>query len=225
MSSVPLLPVPVFPLPNVVLFPFGVLPLHVFEVRYRTMVRDVLSSHRRIAMALLEPGWDRDYRGTPPFHPLGCVARIERVEWLVNDCYDLVVVGEARARLDRVVKTYPYRTVRPEPAPQLPFTHDDPLVQIERRALLEVLSLRGVSLSSLHGCLVTESEPPELEALVNRVAMSLEMPPVEKLALLAMDDIVQRANRVRQLLAGARQPEPLPPAAEGPPGPEGGGRN
>jgi len=221
------LTVPVFPLPNVVLFPFGVLSLHVFELRFRTMVRDVLSSHRRIAIALLEPGREQEYRGTPPFRPLGCIARIERVEWLVNDCYDLVVVGETRARLDRVVKTYPYRAVRPEPLPQLPYTADDPLVQIERRALLEALSLRGVSLSSLHGGLVTENEPPELEALVNRVAMSLAMPPGDRLALLAMDDVVQRANRVRQVLVGGRPSEPPPPPAPGgeQAGPEGGGHN
>lgn len=223
MASTTPMTVPVFPLPNVVLFPFGVLPLHVFELRYRTMVRDVLSSHRRIALVLIEPGWEREYRGTPPFRPLGCVARIERVEWRVNDCYDLVVVGEARARLDRVVKTYPYRVARTEPVPQMPHTEDDPLVQIERRALLEVLSMRGVSPSSLHGGLVTENEPPPLESLVNRVAMTLEMPPLDRLALLAMDDVLQRAHRVRQLLVGARPPEPLPPA--GPAEPEGGGRN
>jgi hypothetical protein len=51
------LTVPLFPLPNVVLFPRAVLPLHIFEERYKAMTADVLAGDRLIAMALLRPGW------------------------------------------------------------------------------------------------------------------------------------------------------------------------
>ena len=86
-----------FPLPGVVLFPKVAMPLHIFELRYRTMVRDALSSGRSLAMALLKPGWEAEYQGSPEFHPLVCLARIDEVNWLPNDCYDLRVRGLSRA--------------------------------------------------------------------------------------------------------------------------------
>src|SRR3954465_15434645 len=55
--------IPIFPLPNVVLFPNVFLPLHIFEPRYREMVADALATDRLIGMVLLRPGWGRDYVG------------------------------------------------------------------------------------------------------------------------------------------------------------------
>ena len=63
---------PLFPLPNVVLFPNVFLPLHIFEARYRDMVADTVASDRMIGMVLLRPGWDRDYEGRPPIYSVGC---------------------------------------------------------------------------------------------------------------------------------------------------------
>ena len=51
--------IPIFPLPNVVLFPAALLPLHIFEPRYRTMVGDALEGERLIGMVMLRPGWER----------------------------------------------------------------------------------------------------------------------------------------------------------------------
>ncbi len=53
--------IPLFPLPNVVLFPNVFLPLHIFEARYRAMVRDALAGDRMIGMVLLRPGFEADY--------------------------------------------------------------------------------------------------------------------------------------------------------------------
>ena len=71
---------PLFPLPNVVLFPSVFLPLHIFEPRYREMVADALASDRMIGMVLLRPGWERDYEGRPPVYPIGCTGVITHVE-------------------------------------------------------------------------------------------------------------------------------------------------
>src|SRR5437016_14443168 len=68
--------VPLFPLPNVVLFPRAVLPLHIFEERYLVMTADALRRDRLIAMALLKPGWERDYYSTPTIEPVVCVGQI-----------------------------------------------------------------------------------------------------------------------------------------------------
>ena len=65
--------VPLFPLPNTVLFPRAVLPLHIFEERYKTMTADALRGRRQIAMALLRPGWEKSYYGAPEIEPIVCV--------------------------------------------------------------------------------------------------------------------------------------------------------
>src|SRR5262245_10900341 len=106
MDAAPRRPVPVFPLAELVLFPRGEMALRVFELRYRTLVRDALSSERLIAIATLAPGWERE-EGNPSFHPLGCVARFEDVEWLPNDHYDLRVRGTTRVHFGRAVREYP----------------------------------------------------------------------------------------------------------------------
>ena len=61
--------IPIFPLPNVVLFPNVFLPLHIFESRYRAMVKDALASDRIIGMVLLQPGFEANYEGRPPRVP------------------------------------------------------------------------------------------------------------------------------------------------------------
>ena len=71
---------PLFPLPNVVLFPNVFLPLHVFEPRYKEMVAHALASDRMIGMALLRPGWERDYEGRPAVFAIGCSGVITHSE-------------------------------------------------------------------------------------------------------------------------------------------------
>ena len=192
-------PVAVFPLPDVVLFPTGILPLHIFELRYRTMVRDALSASRHLVMALLQPGWERDYKGAPPLHALGCLARIEEVEWLPNDCYDLVLLGIARVRLGRASREYPYRLVTPTVLDQHPYPNDDPLVELEKRALLDSW-LRLARERAPDDRAPTEPDGAlPLETLVNRFAMVLPVPALEKLRLLEMDSVIERSQRVREL--------------------------
>ena len=92
---------PLFPLPNVVLFPRAVLPLHIFEERYKRMTADVLRSHRHIAMALLRPGWEKDYYGRPAIEPVVCVGKILSHERLADGRYNFLLQGQARARVMR----------------------------------------------------------------------------------------------------------------------------
>src|SRR3954467_11014816 len=66
--------IPIFPLPNVVLFPNVFLPLHIFEPRYRQMVDDALNGDRIIGMVLLRPGWEGDYTGVRRSSRLGAPA-------------------------------------------------------------------------------------------------------------------------------------------------------
>lgn len=103
--------VPLFPLPSVSLFPNVMLPLHVFEPRYRTMVEDVLKSHRTIAMAVLQDGWEPTYDSNRcPVHKMVCLGQIVADERLDDGRYFLLVQGLCRAELDHEIQTdRPYR--------------------------------------------------------------------------------------------------------------------
>jgi len=107
--------VPLFPLPNVVLFPKAVLPLHVFEERYKKMTGDVLRTHRQIAMALLRPGWEKNYYGRPAIEPVVCVGTILSHERLADGRYNFLLQGHSRARIVRGVGEEPYRQAELEP--------------------------------------------------------------------------------------------------------------
>ncbi len=200
MEFAPEHPVPVFPLPNTVLFPGTVLPLHVFEMRYRTLVRDALSGERLMVLALLKPGWEKDYYGSPDYYPLGCLGRCEEVEWLPDDCYQIKLHGLARVTLGRVAREYPYRAARVSVLPQAPFSEDDPLVQSELFALIESYQrlVRRASggnqeaqgLAADHG----------LERMVNAVCVALAIDPAVKQSLLALDDLIERCRQVREIV-------------------------
>ncbi len=85
--------IPLFPLPNVVLFPNVYLPLHIFEPRYREMVSDALDGDRIIGMVLLRPGWEGDYEGRPAVYPVGCAGLISHAERLSDGRYNIVLQG------------------------------------------------------------------------------------------------------------------------------------
>jgi len=62
-----------FPLPNLVLFPHVIQPLHIFEPRYVELLRDAIQSDKLIAISLLAPGWEDDYDGRPTIEPVACL--------------------------------------------------------------------------------------------------------------------------------------------------------
>jgi uncharacterized protein len=101
--------VPLFPLPNVVLFPRAVLPLHIFEHRYRLMTADAVAGNKLVAMALLRPGWERDYHGRPAIEPAVCVGEILSWEELEDGKYNFLLRGVARATIVREFIDRPYR--------------------------------------------------------------------------------------------------------------------
>lgn len=91
---------PLFPLPNVVLFPNALLPLQIFEPRYRQMTADALEGERLIAMGLLQPGWEELPSGAvPPVHRMVGLGKIIAHEKLDDGRYYLVLRGVARAAI------------------------------------------------------------------------------------------------------------------------------
>jgi Lon protease-like protein len=93
--------VAMFPLPNVVLVPGSLLPLHIFEPRYREMTRDVLAGSRLLAMARLAPGYEANYHGRPPVYPVLGIGRVIASDELDGGRYNILVRGLARAEIEQ----------------------------------------------------------------------------------------------------------------------------
>ena len=91
--------IPLFPLPNVVLFPAALLPLHIFEPRYRAMVEDALEGERLIGMVMLRPGWEHEYESAPAVYPVGCAGFITHAERLPDGRYNIILRGVEKFRL------------------------------------------------------------------------------------------------------------------------------
>jgi len=106
---------PIFPLPNVVLFPGALLPLHVFEPRYRQLVRAVLGGPKLMGIVRLRPGFEADYDGRPPvFEVCGVGSVIDSAEH-ADGRFDITLRGLARARiLEELPPTRAFREVRVE---------------------------------------------------------------------------------------------------------------
>ena len=109
-----------FPLPNVVLFPSQLLALHVFEPRYRRLIRDVITQQLTLAVPRLKPGFDAAYYGAPPVFEICGVGEIREYSELPDGCFNIVVRGLGRVRLVEELRSQPYRVARVEVAPQLP---------------------------------------------------------------------------------------------------------
>src|SRR5437667_9813996 len=116
---------PLFPLPNVVLFPNVFLPLHIFEPRYREMVADAVASDRMIGMVLLRPGWERDYEGRPPVYAVGCSGVITHVERQPDGRYNIVLRGVERFRIVDEDRGRSYRRATIAAMPEEPLTGAD----------------------------------------------------------------------------------------------------
>ncbi|MBI2158385.1 MAG: LON peptidase substrate-binding domain-containing protein [Candidatus Rokubacteria bacterium] len=99
-SPPPSLILPIFPLPDVTFFPHTLLPLHVFEARYRAMVMDALARDRRIAVVRLKPGYEAAYAGKPAVYGVAGAGEIVSWERLASGRYNLLLRGDWRVRLE-----------------------------------------------------------------------------------------------------------------------------
>ncbi len=137
--------IPIFPLPDVVLFPHTLLPLHIFEPRYRHMVRDCLAGDKRMAMALLRPGWESDYYGRPPIYPIAGAGEIIRHEELPDGRFNILLRGTMRIGITAELPTdKPYRVARARPLPDR-YPDANPQALADRIERLKVFYLRVVS--------------------------------------------------------------------------------
>lgn len=188
--------IPVFPLPNVVLFPHVFLPLHIFEMRYRQMVADALEGDRLIGMVLLRPGWESDYEGRPPVYPVGCAGLITHHERLPDGRYNIVLRGLEKFRIVEEDASLAYRLARVESLHEALTEAERHEVRAARRRLEELL------VPQPQGRGAETTMPPAMgdEDLVNALAQYMELEPLEKQALLERDGLVARCRSLIELL-------------------------
>jgi uncharacterized protein len=189
--------IPLFPLPNVVLFPSVFLPLHIFESRYRDMVADALAEDRIIGMVLLRPGWEDGYEGRPAIYPVGCAGLITHAERLGDGRFNIVLQGLEKFRVLDEDDSRPYRLARVESIEEVAANGADrDEMRLARRRLETLL------VPQPRGRGAEPKVPASMadEDLVNALAQYLELEPVEKQALLERDGLLSRCRSLIELL-------------------------
>ena len=173
-------PLPVFPLAGVVLFPGAVLPLHIFEPRYRVMLGDALAGDRLITMALLKQCDPEEYEASPPFHETVCVGRVIQHEPLEEGQANIALLGLSAGRAEPLESEHPYRTARVELLTDRFATdesHERKLEDAFRRVLPGHGDLDGLR-KQLSGLMGGEQLPA---ALINTCALTAPLFAVDKL--------------------------------------------
>ncbi len=205
-----------FPLPNLVLFPHVVQPLHIFEPRYRALMEASLATDRLITMALLKPGWEPHYEERPPLYDMVCVGKITAHHRLPDGRYNLLLAGVSRAR---IVRELPAERLFREARVEL--CHDRPVAEAAvsarlQRSLLERFRELLPNLPQIREQLLRllDDEIP-LGALTDIVSFALRLAPEHKQALLDELDAERRAGALLALLdrsaAGRDGAERFPP--------------
>src|ERR1700758_3666962 len=180
---------PLFPL-GAVLYPGMLLPLHIFEERYRQLVRDLLEGPepRRFGVIAIRKGRETGIDGVHSLYEIGCTATLRRVDELEGGQFDLVTVGTRRFRLLALDQTLPYLQG------EIELLAED-AVQVAFRAYLDALTGQGGATVRI------EELPSEAELLSYVVAATMVIDLPERQGLLDEPDTVRRLGAERALLA------------------------
>jgi ATP-dependent Lon protease len=175
-----------FPLPNVQLFPGCVMPLHVFEPRYRAMVEDLLDSAGRLVIATVPEEHVADLPASPPVYPVAGLGEIGRHERLPDGRFLIWVVGLARVRLCERPSEKVYRLVAVEPL-------EETRVEPRERADALRASLESAIRSRCNGTKELPSQAP-IGWLADLLLQKLRLPCAAMQQLYAETDVERRAR-------------------------------
>ena len=199
--------IPIFPLSGAILFPRSQLPLHIFEPRYREMVRDVMEGPGRIGM--IQPVAGDEYH----LHKIGCIGEVVGIEELEDGRFNIVLHGASRFRLigeADLGTAYRHADVEPDAADDA----DPPPLGLVARAEVEREARR---LGDALGLSVDWQAVGRLddEMLVNAIAQVAPFDVGAKQALLESATLAERADLLVQLmqfqritLAGGAEADP-----------------
>ena len=187
--------IPIFPLPDPMLFPKVSRPLHIFEPRYRAMVADALKGDRIIGMVTLRPGYEADYEGRPPVYAIGCAGVITDIEELPDGRFNLVLQGLVKFRITAEDNSRAYRLARVDAMPESSSEE-------ERAALRNLRPELEAVLAAAAGPSRSGPVPPEIpdEDLVNTLAQYLDFDPLDRQDLLEQSSVISRSQVLIDLL-------------------------
>lgn len=186
---------PIFPLPGAILFPRAQLPLHIFELRYREMVRDAIDGAGQIAM--IQPH-RLDDDNQAPLYPVGCVGEVVGVEELEDGRFNIVLLGSNRFRLVRETEIdAPYRCAEVD-IEAFDDNEPPPLALLQRAEVEQEARRLGDAL----GLAVDWAAVARLddEMLVNAIAQVAPFDVGAKQALLEQPSLAGRADLLVQLM-------------------------
>ncbi|MEO6027696.1 MAG: LON peptidase substrate-binding domain-containing protein [Candidatus Binatia bacterium] len=188
--------IPIFPLPNVVLFPEVPLPLHIFEPRYCAMVRDALTGPGLIGMVLLRGDWQEEYHGAPEVYRTGCVGRIVETTPLPDGKFNIVLAGVREFTIVSEQRERAYRQATVEWRAE---REGSPLADGLRERLIQMIERYvGRSGDDLARELLGDARLDD-ETLVNFFSFWLDFGPIEKQCLLEATTM-DRAQRLLEVL-------------------------
>ncbi len=188
--------IPLFPLPNTVLFPNVFLPLHIFEPRYRSMVVDALEGDRLIGLVLLKPGYEMEYEGRPAVYDIGCAGVITHTERLEDGCFNIVLRGLEKFKVTEEDEGKPYRIGRVQ---HLAESLDDVVRDELRRQRLRLEAVLAAALERAGG---EPRFPPAIpdDDLVNGLSQYMQLAPIERQALLEREGVLERCRSLIDLI-------------------------
>jgi Lon protease-like protein len=197
---------PIFPLPSVQLFPHAILPLHIFEPRYRELLHDAMASDRRFAIAVLTDDYDPSEDGPgrrPAIRPVCGVGEVIAHEPLPDGRSNILLHGLARVRiLEELPPAHEYRLVRAVPlVDRYPAGVDLGPTQHALIALSDQLAERLPEGGDTLRALVRSQ--PDPAALSDVLAATLVTDPEERQALLENLDVNMRMEAVARAIAEA----------------------
>lgn len=197
---------PLFPLPGVSFFPHTLLPLHVFEPRYRDLVEDVLAGDRMMAVPQLAPGWELDYRGRPGLLPVCGMGLVVRHQQLPDGRWNIILLGLRRVEiLGEPPTDTTYRVARVRVRVD---QHGDQAASAAMRlrtVVAQTLAGRVEREGDLARLLAPERAPDEL---ADTVAHMILREPSARQAFLEEDDLLARIDLVAAALLEHLEPGP-----------------
>ena len=189
---------PLFPLSGFVMFPSNLLPLHIFESRYREMMDHAVQGDRLIAMATLVPGYEHEYYSRPPIAPMVCIVRIIEYDRTPAGTYNLKLLGLRRAKVEYEIE--PVRSFRRAKLNVMEDICGNALEALKRSAEQFAIQLRRAIPdveNLIQGYLSGEIS---LASLTDVLAFHLPLPQNVKLELLAESDVQLRVERLMKVL-------------------------
>lgn len=189
---------PLFPLPQVVLFPHTFMPLYIFEPRYQDMTVEVLNSHHHLVLVLMRESAGAGPLGEKaPTFDVGCLAEVVRAEPLTGGRWNILVQGKEALRIREEIPGMPFRRAQTEP---LPFDATLLWPGPHRRRLMDALHSHARAEGIEEQLKELLELPLEDEARLNTLAMALDFEPTERQFLLEARDLPTLADRMIQLL-------------------------